>query len=68
MTEFSVFEYRVFLSYSDRDKAWATWLQEALEAYRIDPDLVGRETPAGLVRPRCGRSSAIASRWRSMTR
>ena len=49
MTEFSVFAYRVFLSYSHHDKAWATWLQEALEAYRIDPDLVGRETPAGLV-------------------
>ncbi len=49
MSEFSAFEYRVFLSYSHRDKAWARWLQDALEAYRIDPDLVGRETPAGLV-------------------
>jgi TIR domain-containing protein len=42
-------KYRAFLSYSHRDKAWAEWLQAALEAYRIDGDLVGRDTPLGRV-------------------
>src|SRR5258705_7745939 len=43
------FKYRAFLSYSHRDKAWGNWLQRALEGYRIDKDLVGRQTPAGPV-------------------
>src|SRR5262249_10909257 len=34
------FKYRAFLSYSHRDKAWG---------YRVDKDLVGRDTPAGPV-------------------
>jgi TIR domain len=42
-------KYRAFLSYSHRDKAWARWLHSALEGYRIDKDLVGRETSAGPV-------------------
>jgi hypothetical protein len=42
-------KYRAFLSYSHRDMAWAKWLHAALEGYRIDKDLVGRETPAGPV-------------------
>jgi tetratricopeptide (TPR) repeat protein len=37
------------LSYSHRDIAWARWLHRALENYRIDKDLVGRETAAGSV-------------------
>jgi len=37
------------MSYSHRDTAWAKWLHKALENYRIDKDLVGRETPAGPV-------------------
>src|SRR5262249_46080138 len=37
------------MSYSHHDAAWARWLHKALEDYRIDKDLVGRETPAGLV-------------------
>ena len=37
------------MSYSQRDKAWAKWLQGSLEDYRIDHDLVGRQTPAGSV-------------------
>jgi hypothetical protein len=37
------------MSYSHHDTAWAKWLHKALEDYRIDKDLVGRETPAGLV-------------------
>jgi tetratricopeptide (TPR) repeat protein len=43
------FKYRAFLSYSHRDQAWGKWLHSTLEAYRIDKDLVGRETPAGKV-------------------
>src|SRR3984885_2495723 len=41
--------YRAFLSYSHADTAWAKWLHRALEAYRIDKDLVGRETALGPV-------------------
>ena len=44
-----IFKYRAFLSYSHRDTAWAKWLHRALEAYRIDKDLVGRETTVGPV-------------------
>ncbi len=47
--EARAFKYRAFLSYSHRDSTWAKWLHKALEAYRIDKDLVGRETPAGPV-------------------
>lgn len=43
------FKYRAFLSYSHRDTVWAKWLHRALEAYRIDKDLIGRETPNGPV-------------------
>ena len=43
------FKYRAFLSYSHRDTAWAKWLHRALETYRIDKDLVGRETARGPV-------------------
>ncbi len=43
------FKYRAFLSYSHRDTAWGRWLHRALEAYRIEKDLVGRTTPAGPV-------------------
>jgi hypothetical protein len=42
-------KYRAFLSYSHRDTAWAKWLHRELEAYRIDKDLVGRETAQGSV-------------------
>ncbi len=41
--------YRAFLSYSHKDTAWAKWLHRALEGYRIDRDLVGRETVQGPV-------------------
>jgi tetratricopeptide (TPR) repeat protein len=43
------FKYRAFLSYSHRDRTWGEWLHRALENYRIDGDLVGRETPVGPV-------------------
>src|SRR5580692_11123355 len=47
MAETATFKYRAFLSYSHRDTGWAKWLHRALEGYRIDKDLVGRETPYG---------------------
>lgn len=47
MREFSAVKYRIFLSYCQRDKAWGRWLQDELEAYRIEEDLVGRATSAG---------------------
>ena len=43
------FKYRAFISYSHRDTPWARWLHNALERYRIDRDLVGRETSTGRV-------------------
>lgn len=49
MAEVAPFRYRAFLSYSHRDSAWAKWLHAALEGYRIDQTLVGRETPVGPV-------------------
>jgi hypothetical protein len=49
MTDMSMFRYRAFLSYSHADTAWAKWLHRALESYRIDKDLVGRETAVGPV-------------------
>src|SRR5580692_10422661 len=47
--EVAEFKYRAFLSYSHRDIAWAKWLHKALETYRIDKDLIGRETAHGPV-------------------
>ena len=49
MTDIAALRYRAFLSYSHADTAWAKWLHRALEAYRIDKDLVGRETTVGPV-------------------
>src|SRR6266568_1366211 len=43
------FKYRAFLSYSHRDTSWGKWLHRALENYRIDKDMVGRKTAAGVV-------------------
>jgi tetratricopeptide (TPR) repeat protein len=45
--DITAIKYRAFLSYSHRDAAWAKWLQGALERYRIDKDLVGRQTATG---------------------
>src|SRR5580704_12015568 len=45
----AAFTYRAFLSYSHRDKAWGEWLHKGLEEYRIDKNLVGRDTTAGPV-------------------
>lgn len=49
MGDISALKYRAFLSYSHSDKGWAKWLHGALEGYRLDKDLTGRETPAGPV-------------------
>jgi hypothetical protein len=40
-------KYRAFLSYSHHDTAAAKRLHGRLEGFRIDKDLVGRETPMG---------------------
>src|SRR5258708_3000094 len=49
--------YWAFISYSSRDRAWARWLQRALQNYPLPPRLIGRSlvprrlmgwsTPAG---------------------
>jgi tetratricopeptide (TPR) repeat protein len=39
--------YWSFISYSSHDKAWARWLQRALETYVLPRRLIGHETPAG---------------------
>src|SRR3954447_9624306 len=41
--------YRAFLCYSHKDRAWGDWLHKTLEKYRVDRDLVGRETATGKV-------------------
>jgi hypothetical protein len=41
--------YCAFLSYSHRDARWAKWLHGALEGYRLDKDVVGRDTSLGPV-------------------
>jgi hypothetical protein len=40
-------KYRAFLSYSHRDTGAAKRLHGRLDGFRIDQDLVGRETPMG---------------------
>src|SRR5215831_5404059 len=40
-------KYCAFLSYAPADAGCAQWLYEQLEGFRIDADLVGRETPLG---------------------
>src|SRR5262249_42982355 len=42
-------KYRAFVSYSHVDMTWARWLQSRLEDFRIDNDLVGRETATGTI-------------------
>jgi hypothetical protein len=43
------FRYRAFVSYSHTDTSWARWLHSRLEGFRIDKDLLGRETSTGPV-------------------
>ena len=49
MTEVAALKYRAFLSYSHRDVGWARWLHTRLEGFRIDRDLVSRDTAIGPV-------------------
>ena len=42
-------KYRAFISYSHTDTSWAKWLHRELEGFRIDKDLVGRETATGAI-------------------
>src|SRR5262245_52646609 len=49
MSEPVVLKYRAFLSYSHADTGWAKWLHAKLEGFRIDKDLVGRETATGQI-------------------
>ncbi len=41
--------YRAFLSYSHKDKRWASRLHKSLEGYRVPRDLAGRKTSSGAV-------------------
>jgi hypothetical protein len=41
------FKYRAFVSYSHIDSGIAKRVHRRLEGFRIDKDLVGRETPVG---------------------
>ena len=43
------FRYRAFISYSHRDKVFASWLHRTLEGYHIPSKLVGRVTRIGPV-------------------
>jgi tetratricopeptide (TPR) repeat protein len=49
MAEPVPFKYRAFISYSHADTTWAKWLHRALESFRIDKDLAGRETAIGAI-------------------
>jgi tetratricopeptide (TPR) repeat protein len=44
-----VLKYRAFLSYAHLDVKWGKWLHNKLEKFRIDQDLVGRDTIMGPV-------------------
>jgi hypothetical protein len=49
MAEPIALKYRAFISYSHADTSWAKWLHRGLESFRIDKDLVGRETATGAI-------------------
>jgi hypothetical protein len=49
MAETIAYKYRAFISYSHADTAWARWLHRGLESFRIDKDLVNRETAMGSI-------------------
>ncbi len=50
--EEGVRRYRAFITYSHRDKRWASWLHRRLEFYRVPHRLVGRRTAAGVIQRR----------------
>ena len=41
------YRYWAFISYSHHDQAWASWLHEALETYRVPKTLVGQPIGKG---------------------
>src|SRR5262249_513260 len=43
------FRHRAFISYSHADTKWANWLHGRLEGFRIDRDLIGRQTAMGVI-------------------
>jgi WD40 repeat protein len=45
----STYQYWAFISYSQADERWATWLHRALERYRVPRKLVGRDGSHGPV-------------------
>jgi tetratricopeptide (TPR) repeat protein len=47
MAEPAALKYRAFISYSHADAASAKWLHRSLEDFRVDHELVGRETAIG---------------------
>jgi hypothetical protein len=49
MAEPVALKYRAFISYSHADSTWTKWLHRALEGFRVDKDLVGRETSTGTI-------------------
>ena len=49
MAEPVAFRCRAFIFYSHADTSWAKWLHRGLETFRIDKDLVGRETATGAI-------------------
>ena len=49
MPEPVALKYRAFISYSHADTSSAKWLHRGLEGFRIDKDLVDRETTAGTI-------------------
>lgn len=48
------FRYKAFISYSHQDENWASWLQGALEKYRIPKVMVGKRTGYGEIPARLG--------------
>ena len=49
MADLVAVKYRAFISYSHADTSWAKWLHRGLEGYRVDKELVGRETATGVI-------------------
>lgn len=43
------FRYKLFISYSHRDKDWSAWLQRSLERYRVPKRLVGSAGEFGAI-------------------
>src|SRR5262245_17781824 len=43
------YQYRAFISYCHANARWANWLHGRLEGFRIDGDLIGRQTAMGVI-------------------